>query len=85
MSDKYKAIIGLEMHCEVSETNSKVFSDSRNSYSEEANVNINAIDLGFPGVLPIVNKEAVKKALMASLILNCKQPEYVYFERKKRK
>ena len=82
MNDKYKAIIGLEMHCEVSETNSKVFSDSKNSYSEEANVNINAIDLGFPGVLPIVNKEAVKKALMASLILNCQQPEYVYFERK---
>lgn len=82
MNDKYKAIIGLEMHCEVSNTNSKVFSDSRNSYSEEANVNINAIDLGFPGVLPIVNKEAIKKALMASIILNCKQPEYVYFERK---
>lgn len=82
MNDKYKAIIGLEMHCEVSETNSKVFSDSTNSYCEEANVNINAIDLGFPGILPIVNKEAVKKALMASIILNCKQPEYVYFERK---
>jgi aspartyl-tRNA(Asn)/glutamyl-tRNA(Gln) amidotransferase subunit B len=82
MNDKYKAIIGLEMHCEVSETNSKVFSPSANSYSEEANVNINDIDLGFPGVLPVVNKEAIKKALMASLILNCKQPEYVYFERK---
>ena len=80
--DKYKAVIGLEMHCEVSETNSKVFSDSKNSYEQEPNVNINAIDLGFPGVLPIVNKEAVKKALMASIILNCKQPEYVYFERK---
>ncbi len=82
MNDKYKAIIGLEMHCEVSETNSKVFSPSANSYSEEANVNINDIDLGFPGVLPVVNKEAVKKALMASIILNCKQPEYIYFERK---
>ena len=82
MNNKYKAIIGLEMHCEVSETNSKVFSDSKNAYATDANVNINAIDLGFPGILPIVNKEAVKKALMASIILNCKQPEYVYFERK---
>ena len=82
MNSKYKAIIGLEMHCEVSETNSKVFSDSKNGYAEEPNVNINAIDLGFPGILPIVNKEAIKKALMASIILNCKQPEYIYFERK---
>ncbi len=82
MKDKYKAIIGLEMHCEVSKTNSKVFSDSKNSYETKPNVNINAIDLGFPGILPIVNKEAVKKALMASIILNCKQPEYIYFERK---
>lgn len=78
----YKAIIGLEMHCEVSETNSKVFSPSKNGYASEANVNINAIDLAFPGVLPTLNKEAVRKALMTSIILNCKQPEYMYFERK---
>ena len=38
--------------------------------------------MGFPGTLPTVNIEAVKKALMASIILNCKQPEYLYFERK---
>ena len=82
MNNKYKAIIGIEMHCEVSKTNSKVFSNSKNAYEEQPNVNINAIDLGFPGILPIVNKEAIKKALMASIILNCKQPEYVYFERK---
>ena len=82
MSDKYKAIIGIEMHCEVSMTKTKVFSNSKNAYLEEPNVNINAIDLGFPGILQIVNKEAVKKALIASIILNCQQPEYLYFERK---
>lgn len=80
--DKYKAVIGLEMHCEISETNSKVFSDAKNSYEEEANINISPIDMAFPGTLPILNKEAVKKALMASIILNCQQPEYLYFERK---
>ena len=80
--EKYKALIGLEMHCEVSETNTKVFSPSANSYATEANINVNAIDMAFPGVLPVVNKEAVRKALMASIILNCTQPEYLYFERK---
>ena len=79
---EYKALIGLEMHCEISETNTKVFSSARNSYSEHPNSNIRPIDMAFPGTLPVVNKEAVKKALMASIILKCKQPEYMYFERK---
>lgn len=80
--DKYKALIGLEMHCEISETNTKVFSSAANTYSEEANTNIRPVDMAFPGTLPVVNKEAVKKSLMASMILNCRQPEYMYFERK---
>lgn len=80
--DKYKALIGLEMHCEISKTNSKVFSPSANSYAAEANSNVTPLDMAFPGTLPVVNKEAVRKALMASIILNCKQPEFIYFERK---
>ncbi len=82
MDNNYKVLIGLEMHCEISETNTKVFSSARNSYSDVPNSNIRPVDMAFPGTLPVVNKEAVKKALMASIILNCKQPEYMYFERK---
>ena len=80
--DNYKALIGLEMHCEISETNTKVFSSAKNSYEDLPNCNVRPLDMGFPGTLPTVNIEAVKKALMASIILNCKQPEYLYFERK---
>ena len=80
--DKYKVLIGLEMHCEISETNTKVFSGAANSFTDVPNSNIRPVDMAFPGTLPVVNKEAVKKALMASIILNCKQPEYIYFERK---
>lgn len=79
---KYKALIGLEMHCEISETNTKVFSSAENSYKDLPNSNIAPVDMAFPGTLPVVNKEAVRKALMASIILGCKQPEYIYFERK---
>ncbi len=79
---KYKAMIGLEMHCEVSKTNSKVFSPAKNSYNETPNANIAPLDLGFPGTLPVLNKEAVRLSLMASMILHCRQPEYMYFERK---
>ena len=80
--DKYKVLIGLEMHCEISETNSKVFSSAGNTYDETPNTNIRPVDMAFPGTLPVINKEAVRKSLMASIILGCKQPEYLYFERK---
>lgn len=78
----YIAKIGLEMHCEVSKTNSKVFSSAKNEYNETPNCNIAPLDMGFPGTLPVLNKEAVRLSLMASMILHCKQPEYMYFERK---
>ena len=80
--DNYIAMIGLEMHCEISETKTKVFSSAKNSYEELPNCNIRPVDMAFPGILPVVNKEAVRMALMASMILGCKQPEYMYFERK---
>ena len=79
---KYKALIGLEMHCEISKTNSKVFSSAENSYKDIPNSNVRPLDMGFPGTLPVVNKEAVKMALKTSMILGCKQPEYMYFDRK---
>lgn len=78
----YKVLIGLEMHCEISTTNTKVFSGALNSFDAMPNSNIRPVDMGFPGTLPVVNKEAVRKALMASIILGCSQPEYLYFERK---
>ena len=77
----YKAVIGLEFHCEM-KSKSKVFSPSPNNYSKVSNKNVNAIDMAFPGTLPSLNMECVKKALMMSMILNCKQPEYMEFDRK---
>ena len=82
MLENYQVLIGLEMHCEISETNTKVFSSAKNGYSDTANVFIRPLDMGFPGTLPVVNKKAVEMALKASMILGCKQPEYIYFERK---
>lgn len=78
----YKALIGLEMHCEISETKTKVFSSAKNDFNEYPNASIRPLDMAFPGTLPVVNKKAVKMALMMSMILGCKQPEYLYFERK---
>ena len=77
----YKVTIGLEIHCEV-KTNSKNFSSSKNSYSEYPNENVDTVDIGLPGILPVANKEAFRKSLLMALALNCKTPEIVQFDRK---
>ena len=77
----YKTVIGLEVHCEL-KSNSKNFSSSKNGYSTIPNSNISVVDLGMPGILPVVNKEAVKNSIKMALALNCKIPEYLTFERK---
>ena len=77
----YKTVIGLEVHCEL-KSNSKNFSGSRNSYSTIPNSNVSVIDLGMPGILPVVNKGAVKNSIKMALAMHCDVPEYLTFERK---
>ena len=77
----YKVVIGLEVHCEL-KSNSKNFSSARNSYSTIPNSNVSVVDLGMPGILPVVNKEAVRNSIKMALAMNCDVPEYLTFERK---
>ena len=74
-------VIGLEMHCEMKST-TKVFSPAKNSYCELSNVNVNKIDMAFPGILPLLNKECMDKAIEMALILDCKIPDVFMFDRK---
>lgn len=76
-----KLVIGLEMHAEMKST-TKVFSPSSNVYNKMANVNINEIDLAFPGFMPSLNEECVKKAVKMALILKCDVAKYMIFDRK---
>ncbi|MDD2391427.1 MAG: Asp-tRNA(Asn)/Glu-tRNA(Gln) amidotransferase subunit GatB, partial [Bacilli bacterium] len=78
---KYEVTIGLEVHCEV-KTNTKMFSSAANRYESTANENINEVDLAFPGTMPVVNYEGVKKALKMAMALNCELPTKMYFDRK---
>ena len=70
---KYVPVIGLEVHCEL-KSNSKNFSSSKNGEGE-VNTNLSVIDIGYPGILPVVNKEAVRKSIIVALALNCNIPE----------
>ena len=77
----YKAVIGLEFHCEM-KSHTKVFSNAINGFSKLSNQLVAPLDMGFPGTLPVVNKTCVKKAIEMAMILNCKIPEYMEFDRK---
>jgi len=82
MSD-WKTIIGLEVHAELL-TESKMFSACPVVDSVEAapNTAVDALSLGFPGTLPVVNAQAVDYGMMVGLALNCEIPPYNQFARK---
>ena len=54
---EFETVIGLEVHVEL-KTDSKIFSASPNKFGAEPNTNTSVIELGYPGVLPVLNKKA---------------------------
>jgi len=75
--------IGLEIHCQLTQLNTKLFCRCYSNYREkEINSNICPVCIGLPGSLPILNKKAVEFAIMISKALNCKIPEITVFSRK---
>lgn len=73
--------VGLEIHVQLL-TESKVFCACRNSYGDEANSNVCPVCLGYPGILPALNEEAVTKAYQIASALGCTLSHSVGFERK---
>ena len=66
---EYKATIGIEVHVEV-KSNTKLFSDSKNTYGMPTNTCVNPVDLGYPGTLPTLNKEVVIQGIKACNVLH---------------
>lgn len=80
MSD-WEAVIGLEIHAELN-TKSKLFSHAPNRFGDEPNTNINDVCTGQPGSLPVLNKEAVKKAVQFGCAINAEVAKFSRFDRK---
>ena len=78
---EFETVIGLEVHVELY-TNSKIFSASPNEFGAPPNTNTSVIELGYPGVLPVVNKKAVEFAMKAAMALNCQVATETKFDRK---
>jgi len=79
--DEFEPVIGLEIHVQLN-TRSKMFGPEPNHFGDEPNVNIGYIDTGQPGSLPVINKEAVKKAVNFGLAVNAEINLESTFDRK---
>ncbi|MFC0477070.1 Asp-tRNA(Asn)/Glu-tRNA(Gln) amidotransferase subunit GatB [Robertmurraya beringensis] len=78
---EFETVIGLEVHVEL-KTESKIFSASPNHFGAEPNTNTTVIDLGYPGVLPVLNKKVVDYGMKACMALNCHVATHTKFDRK---
>ncbi|MCU7809806.1 MAG: Asp-tRNA(Asn)/Glu-tRNA(Gln) amidotransferase subunit GatB [Candidatus Thiodiazotropha sp. (ex Notomyrtea botanica)] len=78
---QWETVIGLEVHAQLA-TKSKIFSGASIAYGAEPNTQACIVDLGFPGVLPVLNEEAVNMALKFGLAVNAEIGERSIFARK---
>ncbi len=77
----WESVIGLEIHVQLA-TKSKIFSGAATAYGASANVQACAVDLGLPGVLPVINDAAIRSAIKFGLAVNAKIAAHSVFARK---
>jgi aspartyl-tRNA(Asn)/glutamyl-tRNA(Gln) amidotransferase subunit B len=77
----WEAVIGLEVHCQLL-TKTKIFSGANTAYGAEPNTQADGVTLGLPGVLPVLNREAVIMAVKFGLSVDAKVAETCVFARK---
>jgi aspartyl-tRNA(Asn)/glutamyl-tRNA(Gln) amidotransferase subunit B len=80
-SEKYEAVIGLEVHAQLA-TNSKLFCGDSTAFGAAPNTHISPVTMGHPGTLPKTNKKAVEYAIRLGLACNCEIEKDNYFARK---
>ncbi|UYG02308.1 Asp-tRNA(Asn)/Glu-tRNA(Gln) amidotransferase subunit GatB [Halomonas sp. LR3S48] len=78
---QWETVIGLEVHVQLA-TRSKIFSGASTAFGAEPNTQACAVDLGLPGVLPVLNEAAVAMAVKFGLAIHAEIPEVSVFDRK---
>ena len=81
MNSAWEVVIGLEIHTQLA-TTSKIFSGASTAYGAEPNTQACLVDLGYPGVLPVLNAEVVRMACKFGLAINAKVASRCVFARK---
>ncbi|MCX7887142.1 MAG: Asp-tRNA(Asn)/Glu-tRNA(Gln) amidotransferase subunit GatB [Verrucomicrobiae bacterium] len=78
---EYQAVIGLEVHVQL-KTHTKLFCGCSTEFGAEPNTQVCPVCLGYPGVLPVLNEEAVRKTILAGLMLGCQIARFSKWDRK---
>lgn len=78
----WEAVIGLEIHAELTALDTKMFCNCRLSHDDEPNANVCPVCLGLPGALPVPNKKAIQSIVKAGLATNCQIMRHSMFYRK---
>ena len=78
---KYQAVIGLEVHLQLN-TKTKAFCGCSTDFGKVPNSNVCPVCLGFPGTLPVYNRQALNSAIKLALAFGCQIQEYTKFDRK---
>ncbi len=78
----WEAVIGLEVHTELTTLETKMFCGCRLSHDDEPNTNVCPVCLGMPGALPVPNEEAIRSIVKAGLATNCTIEKHSMFYRK---
>lgn len=81
MSGQWEVVIGLEIHTQLA-TKSKIFSGASTAYGAEPNTQACLVDLGYPGVLPVLNEEVIRMAAKFGLAVNATVAPRSVFARK---
>lgn len=77
----WQPVIGLEVHVQLM-TNTKLFSPAKNKFGEDANTLVDLIDMGLPGVLPVLNEGAMRQGIKFGLATSAKIAKTMIFDRK---
>ncbi|KAJ8967074.1 hypothetical protein NQ317_018655 [Molorchus minor] len=80
-SDKWKSVVGLEVHAQIM-SESKLFSGASTKFSSPVNNNVSLFDCSIPGTLPVLNKRCVEAGVLTALALNCHVNPVSWFDRK---
>ena len=78
----WEAVIGLEIHTELTTLDTKMFCNCKLSHDDPPNTNVCPVCLGMPGALPVPNKKAIQSIVMAGLATNCEIQKHSTFYRK---
>jgi aspartyl-tRNA(Asn)/glutamyl-tRNA(Gln) amidotransferase subunit B len=81
-SGEWEVVVGLEVHAQITATQSKLFSGAATAFGAEPNTQVSLVDAAMPGMLPVPNKECIRQAVRTGMALEAKINRWSRFDRK---